>query len=719
MRSKSTDPKDDAIGCLVLLGIGLGIFVLFEAWPWDLLLPIAGYLVALIAKPGLRKKFWLSFTKSDVDTETGKHRSVLMRILFAAAVLATFVCVDYFSTENFTWCLIPLSFLCLSYRLRSLRKLAGRWIRLRTALTENIFELLFIAFIVLAIYSSALVWLRNLPLENTTLGTLRLWDERVKSIHGGLEHLEPGFSFLLLGLALLLVVRIVVEVHLALLRVSQTAVSALGKGAKWFERISTAAALASSLTFLGTGEQGVAARISVALKKATSEYESFQSKVEEAMEVEVRRASISKSWNARPAPLKATLSDSWHFEQKRAGFDALEAKAQERFQMSVALPIDVPLAMQMKTPDQPSSVSVPEATWTPARIDGANDEAGQLEQEENKDEIGKDRDDVEEKLFEQMIPNDYFFDRLPALALLKVHYPAFGELLDAIVSAAAESSFRSAKAAIVQTVIAEKRQGSPSPLSDLIRAQVPGAIAQLHIDFSSLSPAWASATTQKLDHYASEIDQAEDQLERTATARQAAEVQVALNKARERNGKLRAIAAVLKSKELAIRAAELGEWITQTEEIARSWPALRNATDEQKRRLEKIEDAMAPKPTDEISQLLNAKFKSFETSEDLDPALILTNLKLCAEDSAIDAIVGRSSVSNLTTLKTILGHEYFSYLIEKHAANVLEQEKWQDELRRMTDAINNPNPPGIHPVDPIHPDSGYEHPTYEQPTPIE
>jgi len=254
---RGSSPAESAGGCLVFLVFIAVCWVLLFTWPWWLLAIPFIVLIPVFRVQKLKEALYKSFSNGIGDVEVNKVRKAVLRALFLLGVGTAFICLlEDVHLYNLAWALFPVLCLCISYRLRSFSVQDKRWPRLRRAVYTNLFEFLAISVAVLGVYSVLMLWLRSLPLDDVTLEKLMRWDERVQAVHEFLELHTPKLATFLLILAFVVALRLMASLRPRFLGVAEGTNKAIVSGTKWFERISTASALAASLTFLATADDG-------------------------------------------------------------------------------------------------------------------------------------------------------------------------------------------------------------------------------------------------------------------------------------------------------------------------------------------------------------------------------------------------------------------------------------------------------------------------------
>lgn len=385
------------------------LYVLYSTWPWWLLaVPFLFLLpVRRIEKPA--EAFRKSLSAETGDLAANKVRKALVRTLLWLGIISALICfIKDVHLHNLDWALVPLVSLCLSYRLRLFSPPAKKWPKLRSALNSNLFEVLAISVVVLAIYSILLCWLQSLALNDTTLGRLEEWDERVQTVHEFLEVHTPKLVTFLMVLAVTIALRFMASIHPQLLGVAKRASGTIAWTTKWVERVSTVAAIAASLTFLATGESGPASQIGITLRTAKEEYTHFQSAVERRVDDTLRQTILEKAWSERPRTIRVAMIQSARFLEERGGLDKLRDKAHIIYDISVPDLQGVPSTVKLNTPSDhhiPADTA-PEPSWTPVQIhQAAVDPSLFQEKEPTEDTEKKDaEDEIAKRAFEDFGP---------------------------------------------------------------------------------------------------------------------------------------------------------------------------------------------------------------------------------------------------------------------------------------------------------------------------
>src|ERR1700735_2272485 len=180
-------------GCGGLIALGLlalaiiivkfVVGVLIETWPWWLLLFPTVASVVLAKNRPLRKAVIASFIHEDVEPNISRARRKAAFTSALVAVVLTLFCLSEAGVDNLQWWLAPIVLFLVAIRLYALDCQSRKRPRFQRALSDNLFELLAIASVVLVAYTIALVWLSRLPLDDMTLAKLRMLEAKVGSIH--------------------------------------------------------------------------------------------------------------------------------------------------------------------------------------------------------------------------------------------------------------------------------------------------------------------------------------------------------------------------------------------------------------------------------------------------------------------------------------------------------------------------------------------------------
>src|SRR5580704_4557149 len=126
----------------------------------------------------------------------------------------------------------------------------------------------------------------------------------------------------------------------------------------------------------------------------------------------------------------------------------------------------------------------------------------------------------------------------------KVHYPIFGEFLDAISSSVSEASFYGMRNSIVRQIIEQRAAQTSVAMETMLVKQVAGQINTLHFDFTHFDSHWAKLTRTEIDHYTEEIRSASSRLETVAAKEQREQTRAAAGLTMEQVELMRQVSAV-------------------------------------------------------------------------------------------------------------------------------------------------------------------------------
>jgi hypothetical protein len=567
---------------ILLLFIGL-IWLLVVTWPWWLLAPpFIGLIVLLtfvVKDRILRQQIIAGFKREEVGPEAAQARRILMYGLFITGGVSALVCLLATGADDVQWWLVPLILISPALRLCSLSSKSSKWPRMQRAISENLFELLVIASVVLLAYTIVLWRFHTIVLDDQTLEKLTEWDKKIQEAHEGFEHYKPGLFTSLVLLGSVLLFRFVAEVWPVLKNATGRMTSYLMAGVKWSERTGTAIAIAASLTFLATGPDGPLRVIGVALKDAKANYEHFQTAVTSQVDLSMRQALVSKAWENRPANVRASLDRAAQFCVERKKFEDMQNDAKASFDIEPSEAEDFPLSAEF--PQRETAVvdtpSEPSTDWTPKQLrQAAEESAAPMKNNETAAEGEKNEavDEAAEKVLDELSPADKLFDSSPVSAVLKEHYPVFGEFLDAISSSVTEAAFRSVRESIVRKVTERRRTQPDAPLAAIVSSQVTTDVAAVPVSLASLDTSWSSINDSRVASFGSELRAAESRLEARAAAKEQPRIRDEVRSARESADLTEKVGRETGSAAMTQGAEEARARIDELAELAKRWPAL-------------------------------------------------------------------------------------------------------------------------------------------------
>lgn len=575
---------------VVFLGV---IWLLIVTWPWWLLaLPVIG-LIVVLKRRTLRQQIITGFKREEVSPEAAKVRLVTMYVLFILGGTSALVCLLAAGTDGVQWWLVPLILTIPALHLCALSSKSSKWPRLQRALSENILELLVIAGVVLLAYTIALWRFHTRALDDQTLERLTEWDKKVQEVHEGFERYKPGLIASLVLLGSVVLFRFIADVWPVLKNASVRMTSSLMAGLKWSGRTATAVAVAASLTFLATGPDGPLRAIGLTLKDAKASYEHFQTAIRSQVDLSMRESLVSKAWETRPANVRATLDQAAQFCEERQKFEEMRKEAKAFYGVESAEAEDFPLSTEI--PEVETAVaetpSEPSAAWTPKALRQAAEESG-ARVTSNKGAGGSENneavDEMAQKVLDELSPADKLFDSSPVTALLKEHYPVFGEFLDAISSSVTEAVFKTVRESVVQKVIEKRRTQPDASLAAIVSGQVAVDMVAVPVALASLDSSWSSVNDSRIASYGGELASAEARLEASASAAEQEKTSDAVRSAYESADLMGRIGQETHSIAMSERAEAARSRIDELQELGKRWPPLREASSELSAQLDEI-----------------------------------------------------------------------------------------------------------------------------------
>jgi hypothetical protein len=587
-------------GCGSLLFLVLfcaAIWALVETWPWWLLLFPLVSIVVLATNPQLRNKVWAAFRDEDVDPDTARIRGKVARRVGVLGAIAAFVCLVGAGLSDSQWWLIPIVLLIPAIRLYAMDCRSRKWPLLQRALCDNLLEFIVIAGIVLVVYTIALAKFGALPLNDMTLGKLQGLEEAVEAKHKYLEDHKPGFYMLLTCLFAMFALRMSAKTW-PVLRNSATRTMKLIVGAvTWTERASCAAAIAASLTFLATQEDGpLRLPITLSLKNASEDYKSFRGDLRDRADIALRHALVSKAWVVRPPELKEKMISAEEFYRERNEFQSEQSKAEGDFGISPMKEAPFPLAVRVPNSDVTVEAGgVPEdspsPSWTPADLHKAAGEAKDLRGAKWKELRGENNEEIEEiakETLDEISPAEKLFAPVPVIELLKTHYPVFGEFVDAVSASISEAAFDRLRNAIVDRV-SERRSAEPGmSLAAVVSQEADAGSGTVLMDWSRFNGNWRTRTQERLNGYRTEIARAEVGMENLATEKQQELTERAARSASANVELMTRVAEVTNSASLKEKAVKLKKVVADLLVLGKVWPALKKPSTKETDRLNEI-----------------------------------------------------------------------------------------------------------------------------------
>ncbi len=693
--SGSPQHGSDWQGSLVILILVVFVWLLRVTWPWWLLLPLVGALVALAIRPAFRNRVRVVFWHEDVAPEIALFRRRAARTLFVIGIITTAICSFTVRFENLPWWLIPLVLIGLALRLRALSPFDGRGARFNKALCANLTELLSITVIVLACYSLALFCLQAVSLDNTTLGKLTAWEGRVAATHEFLERYSPRLIGTLALLAVILGLRIAASLRPSLAQWTNRFIVFLAGGAKWLGRISSAAAIAATLTFLATGDSGPTQKIGLTLRDAKQDYDHFQAALAVNADSFLRQALAERAWNQRPQPLREEMDQSAQFLAERRQYEDMRERAKDSSQAVVdaaplSFPASVDVASYVSADDTGSASAEPPApSWTPGALRQASEEADTVPDNGGKEPSVAEEttDELAHQAFEQLLPADRILGHSPLLSLLSTHYPVFGEFFDALNSSLTAASFDTLRSWVVRTVTEMRGQPGSASVNALMHDQAARAASTVVFDLRRFDESWALASAQKISNYRVGISQAKERLENLAAAEQNRKVEKAHLTANSNANLLDKVAAAVHSADLANDASAVRRVASELTDLSKVWPPLDPPDSNLEQRLAAIfqrfsdRQLVTPQDNADSHKIVSPLQIDLRWTSPLAAMVVLNTF--C--DTAVSTEVGKAGFAQTARLRQVLGERYQSYY-----------DDWANERYRETPAKE----PYIHSVVP-------------------
>jgi hypothetical protein len=577
------------------------LVVLVLTWPWWAYLVGAVCVLVLIFNKTLRARIISAFSQEEVDSGATRLRYWMLVALTAAGALSALVCL--FAASDLQWWLISLGCFIPALRLYAMGCGSRSWPRLQRALCDNLLEIALIAFLVLASFTLALGHYRSLPLDGMTLRELRELQHGIVEKHEWLESHKLGFFSLLAFLAAMILLRIAAHLNPRLEgRVSVTSKALVGS-VKWWERASCAAAFAASFTFLGTGQGGqVYEPVSLSLKDAQKNYDTFRAKVTEHVEFVLRRDLVTKSLENAPPVVLVEIRQAIDFREQRDRLDNERSVAEAVFQIKTdeTEPFPKRALLYRDAVTTNSFAGAPKhapLSSTPAglrkRREAAERVAGEdkireveyhlkREREEKKNE---DIDEMAKETIEGLPIADLIFAKVTVLDVLKLHYPVLGEFLDAISSSVSEASFDAIRDSIAGKV-EDECVDSCDGIAQATLKETQAANQQAAYLEDRFNTQWAVDTRERLDNYVVEIHAEESTLREQAVEKNAERIARAYHDASATVDMIDRVAIETKSASLQKQAATMRDLLTQLKDASRDFPLFTMAGPEQQKILD-------------------------------------------------------------------------------------------------------------------------------------
>ncbi|HEV7675035.1 MAG TPA: hypothetical protein VGQ12_10945 [Candidatus Angelobacter sp.] len=180
------------------------------------------------------------------------------------------------------------------------------------------------------------------------------------------------------------------------------------------------------------------------------------------------------------------------------------------------------------------------------------------------------------------------FDHSPLIALVKAHYPVFGEFLDAVGSSIAEASFDAIRSSIAQRITRMRKGRENGSLPAMVLEEAASEIKPARFNWSRFDKGWRRRLRVEIARYRAEIPLAEARLEKMALKNQLADLESAARLLRGRQELLAKVAERIGSEPLRHRSEALREYLAKLIDLQQGWPALKNPGSAQRDRLDEI-----------------------------------------------------------------------------------------------------------------------------------
>jgi len=702
-------------GCGGLIALGLlalaiiivkfVVGVLIATWPWWLLLfPMIAMLVLAKNRP-LRKAVIASFIQEDVQPNISRARRKAAFTAALVAVVSTLFCLSEAGVDNLQWWLVPILLFLVATRLYALDCQSRKRPRFQRALCDNLFEILAIASVVLVAYTIALVWLSRLPLDDMTLAKLRTLEAKVESIHKFLEDHKPGFYTLIVCLFGVVALRIAAQTHPVLRNASATIATLVVTTVKWTERLACAGAIAASLTFLATQPDGPARTpFSLSLRNASDDYSAFHADLRNLVDIELREELVSRAWAERPPELKEEMTRAEAFYAERTEFESNQSTAEKKFGIKPDGDA-IPISLKSQNPSVVVDANepfddAPAPTWTPTDLKKAAGEASELRAARTKSSDANKHEDVDEiakETLDEISPAGKLFAADPVIAVLKAHYPVFGEFVDAINSSITEATFVTLRDRIVRAVTEKRSANLRLSLTSAVSQEVPSGSRSVVLNWNRFNESWKMSTEKNLVRFRTEVARAEASLAMGATAKQLELIETKARATSARVDELVRAGRATNDRATIEKATLLKKVVVELLALGKTWPPLAEPTSEQTNQLNETfsQTGIANSPQNSVSQ----------------PMTPLQAIRVCDfySETALTQIVVESAGSAPETqkLRMAIGKDYELYQM-RWRAQVETRRKIQEaaveqqrqEQHRREQEYRDMHPPEVeHPVE--------------------
>ncbi len=540
-----------ALGAILLL-VGLVVVAIIASLAgelWDnyhtailrilAALVFALFLYSTLGQRDFRRRFLASFRSGEDPREASerspeaeatptspipfaKFRMYLGRWFLVTGAIAAILCaVKAGVEEDFAWWLIPAALLTAAMRLLALSLAAPEGAtqtllaRVLRTLCANLFELLFTLSFVLTLYSLAMAWLATRNLDAFTLAHLIAWDAWVRHIHTWLDEHKLAFKQAAILFVFVLALRLLAAFRPALGAFAANTSTLIVHGVKWLGRVSSIFAIAASLTFLSTAENGdTGSRIRVSLASAEEAYVGLQSSVADEVDRDLREAVVARVLAASPAAASATLVDAVTVDQQKSRYDAdVELVKSRSTRESEPTMGHLRRARQLLKVIPDHSTAISEMTQlsnlTPKEIESAESEQSpEHRASEAAADIGNDT-------IQKILNVDKnFFDQVEFTRILSEHYPVTGPLFEAISSSVLGPAFDHVREAITRQVIERRMQPDAGPIGKLIRSLTRAAAASRlpAADLNQFDAEWGKSAIIELESSRTKLASAEESI---------------------------------------------------------------------------------------------------------------------------------------------------------------------------------------------------------------
>jgi len=455
----------------------------------------------------------------------------------------------------------------------------------------------FTAALVAMVFAIGTIYLAQIPSDETILGELRTYEQKLLWARATLEALKLSPLQTFVFLVSLWCLRWI-EMKLTKRRrvVDQTwrwAKPTL----KLLEKCATVLAVASSLTFLGTGDHGVITKFSARIKMINAEYGDFQRKVKDITDKAITSEVKQRARKEFPVLLKNTVTTAARFMNE---FDRYKADVQEaslRYELKDSHPAAIETIPVSHAPKEVSassleSLRVPDFVSHPS-IQMALQKASYLERDidENEEPGVKENSLGEEaarSTLDVLAPLDKLEDFSAHFAAINEHWPAFAEACATVASALNDWAFKGLWEKFRKGV-SEKLLGTSKPIaSSDLRREAREIARHANFDWSMYSPGWAAEHEVILEGNRRAVMQADSVLWTASRTAQGQSLQKSAARAREYVGKLRAEGTALSDTGVLSQADRIETALERTLILSEGWPPLRAASSAQMAALREI-----------------------------------------------------------------------------------------------------------------------------------